>query len=141
MEQIFGDPDDPRRAFTAQRPGVEPDITAERVLASATERDVLAAALRLVAELGQAEQAPLVRPFLGHDDPVIRLAAIQALATTGGEADESLLRQGMEDESAWVAIHAARALVHTGDSGSLRQLARSEEPRALLARQVLLESA
>lgn len=111
------------------------------VLATATDREVVAATLRLVADLGEPAQAEVVRPFLSHPDQVIRAAAIQALTTTGDAQDRALLQHGIDDESGWVAMHAARALKSTGQSQLLRELARRDEPRSLLARQVLLESA
>lgn len=133
------------RAVTAEslRQLHDPDAmaSAERVLATATDREVLAATLRLVAELGGHEQSPAVRPFLTHPDPVIRSAAIQALTTTADAHDVTLLQHGIDDESGWVAIQAARALRSTGQSEVLRDLARSDQPRSPLARQVLLESA
>ena len=111
------------------------------VLASCGEREVVAATLRLVAELGQPEHASHVRPLCGHPDPVIRAAALQALTRTGTADDHDLLRLGVQDESGWVAIQAARGLNSTGGRESLRDLARADEPRSSLARQVLMERA
>jgi HEAT repeat protein len=111
------------------------------VLSSATDRDVVAAALRIVGELGQPEDARRVRPLCCSPDPVIRSAAIQALTTTGAAEDHEMLRRSLDDESGWVAIQAARALKRTGSAATLRELAHEEEPRSSLARQVLLESA
>ena len=106
---------------------------------AASDRDLVAAALRLVAELGGPEQAALVRPFCTHTDAVIRATAIQALPTTGALEDADSLRHALADESGWVAIQAARALMGSGDLRSLRALARAGEPRSALARQVLME--
>jgi HEAT repeat protein len=111
------------------------------VLASCGEREVVAATLRLVAELGQPEHACHVRPLCEHPDPVIRAAALQALTRTGTPDDHDLLRRGVDDESGWVAIQAARGLRRTGSGESLRALAHADDPRSSLARQVLLERA
>jgi hypothetical protein len=114
------------------------DVAAD-LLSVEENRELLAAALRIVAALGRPEHAAQVRPLCTHEDPVIRAVAIQALTTTGAAEDLFLLRLGLDDESHWVAIHAARALRDSGGGASLRVLARSESPRSALAQQVLME--
>jgi hypothetical protein len=50
-----------------------------------------------------------------------------------------VLREACEDDSKWVALHAARALRDAGEVESLYELAESERARATLALQVLSE--
>jgi HEAT repeat protein len=114
--------------------------TALRVLPGASDRDLIAATLRLMADLGHTGQAHDVRPLCTHPDPVIRAVALQALTTTGGAEDQELLRGGMEDESGWVAIQSALGMMRTGDGASLRARAQRDDPLASLAQQVLVES-
>ena len=57
-----------------------------------------------------------------------------------GDADDlEHLRSACEDESRWVALHAARALRNAGDTQTLHRLASSGRQRATLAMQVLSE--
>ncbi|MBE0591763.1 MAG: HEAT repeat domain-containing protein [Gemmatimonadales bacterium] len=114
------------------------DLAAE-ILARATDRELVAAVLRLLERVGHQEQRALVRGFLNSPDFVIRAAAASALGNVGDEEDRRLLRIACDDESRWVAIHAARALRNAGDLAGLRALAGSGRERATLAMQVLSE--
>jgi HEAT repeat protein len=146
LRLAFGDPENSPElraiAADALRSLHDPEAMeiARRVLPGATDRELIAATLRLFAELGQPGQADDVRRLCSHSDAVIRGAALQALTTIGGSEDRELLREGMEDESGWVAIQSALGMMRSGDSASLRARARQDDPRALLARQVLVES-
>lgn len=112
---------------------------AVQVLGQASDRELLAAALRLIGQVGHRDHRAAVLPFLTASDFYVRATAASALGNVGEAEDLELLRVACEDDSRWVAIHAARALRDAGDIGSLQQLAASGGPRATLALQVLSE--
>jgi len=109
------------------------------VLETEQDREVVAATLRLMGRVGREEHLPLVRRFALSEDFVVRAAAASTLGAMGREEDLALLRQACQDDSRWVALHAARALRDAGDVDSLQQLAASGQARATLALQVLAE--
>ncbi len=116
------------------------DLAAE-ILATESERELVTAALRAVEELGWDKHAPLVRRQAGSSDEVIRAAALGALGSVGDESDFRLLAARIEDDSAWVALEAARGLRELGARDVLSQIAAGDDGEAILARQVLLEGA
>lgn len=115
------------------------DLAAE-IVARESNRELLAAALRLLAEVGRPEHREVVRARASSNDFVIRAHALSALGTLAGEDELELLEDAMEDPSPWVAIHAAEGLHTAGADAALESFARSGHPRAELARQVLLEA-
>ena len=104
-------------------------------------RELLAAALRLLQEVGRPEDVDVVRVRCASPDFVIRSHALSALGTLGGDEDVPSLLGAMADPSPWVAIHAARALLAAGAHALVEDLADSDHPRAGLARQILAEEA
>ncbi len=114
---------------------------AAALLALHPDRELTAAALRLLRRLGRPAHADVVRPFCTAPDPVVRIHAVSALAALGGAAETPLLRAAFDDDSHWVAIRAAQGLLSVGEAGTLRTLAASEHARADLARQMLSETA
>lgn len=114
------------------------DLAAE-VIEVEGDRELLAAALRLLASVGRPEHVTVVRVRCASPDFVIRAHALTALGTLGEEEDVHRLRSAVQDPSPWVAIHAARGLYEAGGEKELRKLARSDRARAELADQVLLE--
>ena len=85
--------------------------TAAVLLAGRPPREVAAAALRLLRDLGRPAHAVVVRPLCDADDEVVRLHAVSALAVLGpGPADAERLRRALDDPSRWVALRAERAL-------------------------------
>lgn len=118
---------------------IESADVAARVAGTATDRDLLAAALRVLERVGRGAHAPAARTLLAAVDPVVRAAAAAALGRIGEGADLERLRSACEDESRWVALHAARALRNAGDTQTLHRLASSGRQRATLAMQVLSE--
>lgn len=109
------------------------------IVASENDRELLAAALRLLAEVGRPEHVEVIRTRTSSTDFVVRAHALSALGILGGTAEVPVLAPAVEDPSPWVAIHAARGLHAAGADETLESMARSEHPRATLARQVLLE--
>lgn len=113
--------------------------TAAAVLSEETDRNLLAACLRLIASVGSPACRPAVVGHCGSPDDVVRGAALSALARVGGAPDLELLRRGIEDLSPWVAIQAARGLRDGGGRSLLQEFAAGKHPRAALALQVLAE--
>lgn len=113
---------------------------AESVLCPGQDRELLVAALRLIAELGGPAEAARARSFTSDADPVVRSAAVQALAMAGTPEDIDLLRESLSDESGWVGLRAARALKLSGAGATLREIARGQDTQAKLAQHILVES-
>jgi hypothetical protein len=145
LRVVFADAKRPPevRAVAATALGYLNDLAggdiAVQVLALASDRELLAAALRLIGRVGHRDHRSAVLPFLTASDFYVRATAASALGGVGDKEDLELLRIACEDDSRWVAIHAARALRDAGDINSLQQLAASGGPRATLALQVLSE--
>ena len=114
---------------------------AAQIVKEDKDREVVAASLRLLAQVGRPEDLGLVRARLGAQDPVVRGAAAEALGHLGSPIDATKLQDlAMHDDSRWVAISAARSLRDLGGVKSLRELAASPHQRASLALQVLSET-
>jgi HEAT repeat protein len=113
--------------------------TAAVVLAQKPDAEVVAACLRLLARVGSRQHVPIIRPFVESDHVGVRAQAITALGRLGGNFESALLRQALEDPSAWVALHAARALRDRGHSHYLRALAAARERHTATFLQVLTE--
>lgn len=112
---------------------------AASVLKAETERDLVAATLRLLGEVGRPEHLSNVRRLCESDDFVIRAQALSVLGALGGSSDLEVLEHGLEDESTWTAIQAARGLKAAGGEQILQKLGASDHPRNGLALQVLSE--
>jgi HEAT repeat protein len=112
---------------------------AARQLEESSDRELRAAALRLLGRVGGAGQRAAVRPLLTASDPVLRATAAAALGNMGDAEDLERLQSVCEDDSRWVALHAARALRDAGQTETLQRLASSGRARATLAMQVLSE--
>lgn len=109
------------------------------VLEVEREKELVTACLRLMGRVGRDEHLPLVRGFIASGEFAVRAAAASTLGSLGREEDLARLRNACEDDSRWVALHAARALRDAGDVESLQKLAASGQARATLALQVLSE--
>jgi HEAT repeat protein len=116
------------------------DIAAA-LLGPVRNRDLVAASLRLLQELGREEHVAVVRPLLTSVDDVIRAHAIAAFGALAAPAEMELLVPALEDRSRWVALAAARALRPFKDGAALRVLARRDHPHAMLAAEVLADQA
>jgi len=108
-------------------------------LKATDDRELLTACLRLVRRLGHREHLVAVRPLVLSRDPIVRAAAAGACGALGGPAEVPLLQNTLDDQHYWVSLQAARGLMALGDQITLRKLATSSSPWALLARQVLAE--
>ncbi len=103
------------------------------------DREVQAASLQFLARIGHDGLLDLIRQKCRHDDFVIRLNAVKALANLGTPEDRELLLQLLHDPSQWIALQAAQALKATHNLEDLLQVAESTHPRAELAREVLYD--
>jgi HEAT repeat protein len=127
-------------ALCAMRDLAAADVAAA-VLDSTTDREIAAACLRLLATLGRPDHLPRIRPVLASEDAVLRAVATKALANLGSSDAHEELRDALDDPSPWVALEAAHGLMETGGEHLLEELAASDHPRAVLARQVLYRTA
>lgn len=114
------------------------DVAVE-VLQGTSDRDLQAAALRLLHSVGRPQHAPVVRGFLDSGDAVVRTQALRALGSVGSESDVPRLLEAMADASPWTALSAARAVSAAGARSVLTEIGASESGAAGLARQVLAE--
>ena len=82
-----------------------------------TRRETRAALLRLLGEIGGPTDAPLVRSFCDHPDPVLRVNAVTALGhLRATPADLDALRHARSDPDVWVALRASEALGDTAEA-------------------------
>jgi HEAT repeat protein len=109
------------------------------VVATESDRELVASALGLLAEVGTPEHVVAVRARCASPDNVVRAHALDALGVLGEAGDIPRLLGAMSDPSPWVAIHAARSLRAAGGRYLLQDLSDSDHFRAPLARQVLAE--
>jgi HEAT repeat protein len=111
---------------------------AARVLESSPDRETAAACLRILEAMGTAGDAPTARRYLDHPHFVLRARAAAALgALEAGDGDVAALDGAIDDESPWVALHAAQALSKAGRHDVLRAAAASLRPGAAAAREAL----
>lgn len=103
------------------------------------DRDLHAACLRLLANVGGREHLPLVRSLCFSRDSTTRALAASALGKLGEDTDKKILLEAFQDPSAWVALHAARGLKSLSAIDDLHRLASQDHPRKDTAKQVLME--
>lgn len=131
------------RAVAADALRAVNDLTAAdlagRIASQSSDRELVAASLRLLRSCGEARHTGLVRVLARHGDDVIRAHALAALGTLGDADDIPLLVAAIGDASVWVAWPAARSLAAIGGRAALEGIATSAHVRADLAREVLLE--
>ena len=105
-------------------------------------RDLVAAALRLLRDLGRPEHLSAVRALLTSRDDMVRTGAITAFGALASAAELELLIPALDDPSHWAALEAARALRSFRNGAELRALAqRGDHLHAIIAAEVLAESA
>ena len=80
---------------------------ARAIVALSHDPEVLAACLRL---LNSAEDLPVVREYLSHEDSRVRVQAAVALGRLGEDDDEERLVPLLSDENWWVRYRAGQAL-------------------------------
>ncbi len=118
----------------------EAKTVAARVLEEEVDRNLTSQSLRLLANLGGPGDGAAVIPLLDSDDFAVRASAVRTVGQLGVKQTAPRLEQALrDDESRWVALHAARALGELGELDVLKSLADSRHLKARLARQVLAE--
>ncbi len=118
---------------------LESGDVAARVVGAEADPELVAAALRLLTVVGRPEHVSVIRACCASPDFSIRASALSALGTLALSEDRPRLLGAMSDPSPWVAIQAAKGLIAAGSRSLLQDLGDSDHPRALLARQILLE--
>ena len=114
------------------------DIAAE-LLDAGTTPELMAALLRLLAEVGTSRHIEAIRRQVNAPDYTVRIHAFASLGVLGGSADGELARAAMDDDSIWVALNAARALHKLDRKDILNELVQNQHKRSALAAQVLTE--
>ncbi len=112
---------------------------ASRILESESHVDLVVASLSLLEKVGGHDQLAVVRSLVTSPNPVVRAQAVRTLARLGTSEDVSRVRSALDDESNWVAIHAAQGIRALGRTDLLATLEASDHPRAIAAREVLWE--
>jgi len=110
---------------------------ARAAVTTASDPDLMAAALRLLAAVGSPADAPVVRAAARSADPVVRAQACAALGAIGNADDAAALAALLDDASPWVVLHAARSLKAVGGLALLG--AAAARPGADLVRQAAAE--
>ncbi len=110
---------------------------AARILETEGQIDLIVASLRLVERVGGRDQLVAVRALTGSADAAIRAQAVTTLARLGTPEDVGPIFAALDDESNWVAIHAAQGLKELGRTDMLAMLESTDHPRAIAAREVL----
>lgn len=125
-------------ALMMQREPRAGDVAAE-VLGQTEDRELSIRLLRLLGTVGRREHLEAIRARSTTDDVFVRAQALSAMGRLGDERDLPVLIAGMDDDSPWVALHAARGIREAGGRGVLFELAQTELGYAALAGQVLYE--
>ena len=112
---------------------------AVQVIENEDDHDLVGAALRLLGRIGLPTHLDRVRQLCRSRDFVIRIHALTALGQLGHAEDIPVLREALDDQSPWVARHAADGIRNLGGTEVLRQIAESDHPRSGLAREMLAE--
>lgn len=113
---------------------------AAEVLNTSTDRDLRAASMRMLGQVGNDRHVDSVEPYLDSKDFVLRVAAVDAFSRLSSRDElKRLARMVREDPSQWVAIHAARGLRDAGEVQILEELAISNHPRRTVALQAIME--
>ncbi len=95
---------------------------ASEVLRTSDDRDLLAASLGVLMEVGQPEHLDLVRPLIGSKEPILRARAYAIVARLGGADDVAVIRDAFHDDSPWVVIRVLETLRAAGAHDALAQL-------------------
>lgn len=148
LRDVLGDPDRPilaRRVAAEALSQLHDPRAASDACAIITDeqadRELRTACLRILSHVGGPDHVEPIREATRSEDTVVRAVAMKALAGIASERTEEALKAGMNDESRWVAISAARGLRKAGREDLLLRATSPDDPRAHLVRQVLGEEA
>lgn len=95
---------------------------AAEVLRTSNDRDLVAASLSLLMEVGQQHHLGAVRPLIGSKEPILRARAYAIVARLGGADDVAVIRAAFQDDSPWVVIRVVDTLRAAGALDVLAQL-------------------
>jgi HEAT repeat protein len=109
-------------------------------LESATDVDLIAALMRLIAELGRPEHLPALRRFATCASSVVRSEAMRALGAIGDAGEVPLLERGLGDPDPWASANAARGLLSVGGIRLLERLSTAHPEHAVLLGHVAREA-
>ncbi len=115
------------------------EIAAEAL--DSDDLELVVACLRLIDGVGSAKQADAVRGLISHPVFFVRSEAVTALSHVGAPSDVDAIERTIHEDSPWVAIRAARALLTLGQRRTLEDLSLGEGLAANSAREVLREEA
>jgi len=109
------------------------------LLALNEEAEFQAALLRLLKEVGVSRHRTVALALINSPHFIVRAHALSVLGQIGNKEDGELIQAGLEDESSWVVLHAARTLKKLHRNDLLEPASQSEHRMAPLVRQVLSE--
>jgi HEAT repeat protein len=116
--------------------------TIVRMLQVEISQQVIASCLKALGDLGDESALNNVLPFLEHENFILRIEALHAVAKAGGVAYLQYVERRFSDENWWVRREAAQAMAGMGKKGISRLKAVAEEnneaPR-MAARGILSE--
>ena len=95
---------------------------AAEVVRTNHERDLVAASLGMLMEVGQQHHVEAVRPLIASKEPILRARAYAIIARLGGAEDVVMIRQAFRDDSPWVTIRVVDTLRAVGALEVLAQL-------------------
>ncbi len=99
--------------------------------------DLVLSCLRLIDVVGSQTHANAVRPLLDHSAFFVRAETVTVLSHVGAPSDVPAIARMIHDDSPWVAIRCARALLTLGQRHMLQDLAAGVGLAADSAREVL----
>jgi hypothetical protein len=85
-------------------------------------QDALAAVVALCGRLGLPQAVPGLGDLLGHADPAVRVAAVEALAKIGTPGAMGQLERAVDDADRTVRLAAVRAAGGRGYKGALKRI-------------------
>lgn len=84
---------------------------ARQILARGPDAEVVSRCLSVLREHRRPEDIGLVRSYLDHPAPFVRVQAVTALGRMQGPGDQWRLAARLDDRDWWVRVRAAQALV------------------------------
>jgi HEAT repeat protein len=123
-------------ALALQRDLMAADLAAD-ILDKGAAGELAAASATLLGATARPDHVPILRRLASSPNYVVRMIALEALAPLADVGDQSRLEAALHDPSPWVALRAAYALREMGGTEALRNLAASNDDRAVLAHEVL----
>lgn len=107
------------------------------ILDQESDVELKAALLRIIGSLGVARHKQKLIKLLASDEFIVRVHTLRALGQIGDAQDGEIIREAFDDESEWVSLHAARALLSLGRVDLLEAIA-EDHPRIGIVRQVVM---